>query len=280
MKPGREGGRRTTETRPHHTVSGDPENTTILFLHGFLGSSADWKLVVEALHDNFCCVAADLPGHGASLVLPPEGYTTGGAAEAMVGLLDGLGVERPVIVGYSMGGRLALYLALRHPERCAGLFLESTTPGIEDGAERSVRRKTDEERARRLEIGDFDAFLQDWYQQPLFAPLARDEELLRRTIEQRRNNDPAGLARSLRGMGTGNQPSLWRELSGLRVPTLAVAGALDGKFVRIGRRMAEESLAARFTLVPNVGHNVHAEAPEAYLGLLRDFLHRVRTGAL
>src|ERR687894_1108620 len=156
----------------NHEVSGDPLSPTILFLHGFMGSSADWRGAIAALGDRYFCIAVDLPGHGASLGMPPDTYTIEGAARAVIGILDELERVRTVIAGYSMGGRLALYLALRYPERCAGLLLESASPGIEDEEERTARRETDEEWARCLESGDFEAFLQDWYAQPLFASLA------------------------------------------------------------------------------------------------------------
>src|SRR5829696_6331306 len=179
-----------------YTVSGDPYRPTVLFLHGFMGSSADWAVEISALDKRFYCVAPDLPGHGTSLGLPPEAYTVEGAARGVLDLLDRLGAGRPTIVGYSMGGRLALYLALRHPERCSGLFLESASPGIEDAAEREARRRSDEEKAVRLGE-DFRTFLADWYRQPLFASLARHEGLVQAMIEARARNDPDELARSL-----------------------------------------------------------------------------------
>src|SRR5215218_1623916 len=174
---------------PHnlnYEVSGDCLSPAVLFLHGFMGSSADWREVMAALGDRTFRIAMDLPGHGASLELAPDTYTVEGAARAVIRTLDGLEVVRPVVAGYSMGGRLALYLALRYPERCAGLFLESASPGLESAGERAARRAADESKAGRLESGDFDEFLQDWYRQQLFAPLARDEGLLQQTIEARR----------------------------------------------------------------------------------------------
>ncbi len=246
----------------------------MLSLHGFMGRGEDWRGVSAALAGRRSSVAPDLPGHGASLRLPSDTYSIEGAARSVLQTLDATGTDRATIVGYSMGGRLALYLALRHPDRCAGLFLESTSPGLEDAGERAARRATDEEKAARLEGGDLRGFLHEWYRQPLFAPLARDEDLLRRTIEDRLRNDPAELAKSLRGMGTGSQPSLWGELPNLRVPTLAVAGELDGKFVGISRRMEDLSPRIRAVVVPDTGHNVHAEAPRAYLSMLGDFLAR------
>lgn len=256
----------------HYATLGDARNPPVIFLHGFLGSSDDWLEVTTALKDQFFCITLDLPGHGASRGLPPDSYSIDGAARALIRVLDELDAGLATIVGYSMGGRLALYLALRHPERSAALLLESASPGLESAAERAARRAADEERARRLESGDLDRFLEDWYGQPLFSSLARDEELLRQTIGARRRNDPEELARSLRGMGTGSQPSLWTELAGLPAPALAIAGALDPKFVGVSRRMAQLCPRMRAAVVPGAGHNVRAEAPEAYLDLLKDFL--------
>lgn len=254
------------------TVTGGNARPVVLFLHGFMGSKSEWPGVTQTLESGFRCVAVDLPGHGASTGLPDEMYTMQGTAGAVLGTLDGLEIPRATLVGYSMGGRLALYLALRHPDRCAGLFLESSSPGLKSAAERAARRAADEKRASRLEHGDFEEFLNDWYRQPLFAPMARNEALLRRTIEARRKNDPSELAKSLRGMGTGSQPSLWEELPGLAVPTLAVAGELDGKFVGILRRMECFSRRIQSVVIPGVGHNISLETPSGHLALLRDFL--------
>ncbi|MGB3681292.1 MAG: 2-succinyl-6-hydroxy-2,4-cyclohexadiene-1-carboxylate synthase [Rubrobacteraceae bacterium] len=255
-----------------HTTAGSSSRPAVLFLHGFMGSAADWMGVTAALGEHFHCVSVDLPGHGSSTGLSSASYTMEGAALSVIKVLDTLRIEQATLVGYSMGGRVALYLALRHPERCAGLFVESASPGLENPRDRKARREADELRAKRLEMEDFGQFLEDWYRQPLFASLARDEELLNETIAARRSNDPAELTKSLRGMGAGSQPSLWEELPQLKVPALAVAGALDEKYVGIGQRMKAESPAIDFASVPGVGHNVRAEVPGAYTGLLRGFL--------
>src|SRR5215211_8762215 len=256
----------------NYEVSGDRRSLAVLFLHGFMGSSADWRRMMSALGDRAFCIAVDLPGHGSSLGLPPDTYEIEGATRAVINALDKLEVERPLIAGYSMGGRLALYLALRYPERCAGLLLESASPGLVSAGERAARRAADESKAGRLESGDFEAFLVDWYRQPLFASLARDENLLRRTVEARRRNDPAELARSLRGMGTGSQPSLWGELEGLAVPALAVAGGLDEKYAGSSSRMASINPRLEYAVVPGAGHTVHADTPAAYTSLLWRFV--------
>ena len=266
------------QNRLNFEVTGDSGSPAVLFLHGFMGSSADWRGITTALEDRSLCIAVDLPGHGASLGMGPEAYTIDGAARAVICTLDELGIERPVIAGYSMGGRLALFLALRYPERSTGLFLESTSPGLERAEKRTARREADEEKAKRLESRDFEEFLEDWYRQPLFASLASDEKLLRRTIEARRRNDPAELARSLRRMGTGSQPSLWGELEHLAVPALSVAGVLDEKYAGISSRMADLSPWIESVVVPETGHTVHAEAPAVYVSLLLRFMDGLTLG--
>lgn len=259
-------------SRMGYELSGDVHNPAILFLHGFMSSSADWQEVIAALEDRSFCVAVDLPGHGESVELPAESYSFEGAAWELLGLLDELDIESPAVVGYSMGGRLALYLALCRPEHCAGLFLESASPGLDSKAERQSRRASDEKLARRLESEDFGEFLESWYRQPLFASLSRHEGLVEKLVAKRRYNEPTELARSLRGMGTGSQPSLWDELSGLQVPALAVAGELDEKFVGIARRMASLNYLMKEVVVPSAGHNVHVENRSRHLELLEEFL--------
>ena len=254
-----------------YTLTGDAGDPAVLFLHGFMGSAEDWQDVIAKLEERRRCLSVDLPGHGESVGLFREAYTTEGAVRTLLDLLDELDFGPPTIVGYSMGGRLALYLALHHPARCAGLFLESASPGIESAAARWARREADEERARHLEE-DFGRFLQDWYRRPRFGSLGRHEGVVGAMIDARARNGPGGVAGSLRGTGVGRGPSLWRELTELGVPALAVAGALDEKFVEISHRMADLNPRLRTVIVQGAGHNVHLESPEAYLSLLQDFL--------
>lgn len=253
----------------HHTVTGPPDTPPVLLLHGFMGSSADWRTVAEALTPAHRCISVDLPGHGRSLELDDEAYTMPGTTAALIEVLDHLGIDACSVVGYSMGGRTALYFALHAPERCRRLVLESASPGLPSPDERAARRGVDEARAVRLENSDYDAFLRDWYSQPLFASMAEHEGLVDRTLEARSSNDPAELARSLRGMGTGQQPSLWERLPELHVSTSAVAGTLDGKYVEIAERMAVRSTRIRSVLIPEAGHTIHAEHTGAFVDVLR-----------
>ena len=255
-----------------YTLLGDSSRPPVVFLHGFMGTGDDWRVVAGRLGADVRSILVDLPGHGASTGLPEATYTMEGAAEAVISLLDHLDVRRCVLVGYSMGGRLALYLALHYPARWQRLVLESASPGLESEAEQAARRGADEARALRLETGDFEAFLADWYKQRLFATLARRPALASQTLRRRRQNQTSELARSLRRIGTGQQPSLWERLENLSVSTLAVTGALDGKYVEIAERMALRTSSLRVAVIPDVGHNVHLEHPGAYVDLLRDFL--------
>ncbi len=261
--------------RLHYEFGGSEGSTdkapVLLFLHGFLGSGRDWMETVEALPD---CpyILVDLPGHGLSADWPPGLYPMPQAALALLAVLDELGIGQCVPVGYSMGARLALYVALTHPDRCRAAVLESGSPGIALKREHDARREWDESKASELERQGLDAFLQDWYRQPLFHTIHRNEARFDALMERRRHNDPAGLARSLRFMGTGSQPSLWPQLPRMPFPWLAVAGELDARYRKTMQDMVSLSENGRLVTIPDAGHNTHFENPEAFSRALREFL--------
>lgn len=254
----------------HRHTYGAPEQPTLCFLHGFMGSSADWAPIVRALEDDVHGLTIDLPGHGQSLGQPKEAYSVTGATEAVGEVLDAEGVDTCTLVGYSMGGRVALSLALRHPSRVDRLVLESASPGLRTDAERTERREVDAERAARIE-DDLEAFLTNWYRQPLFASLAR-HDLVDEMVRRRSENDPRELSRALRGMSPGRQASFWDRLDEIDGPTLVLAGALDDKYTAITEEAAARIEAARRVVIPEAGHNVHAERPAAFLNALERFL--------
>ncbi len=171
-------------------------------------------------------------------------------------------------VGYSMGGRLCLHLAVAHPDVVRRLVLVSTTAGIEDPAERATRRQSDDQLAASIERDGVDAFLDRWLALPLFATLPRDAA----SLDDRRRNTIAGLASSLRLAGAGSQEPLWEQLSELTMPVLVVAGARDDKYVAIGRRMSELIPQATFEVIEGAGHAVHLEQPDVFAGLLEGWL--------
>ena len=259
--------------RLHYQLQGSGRDTdpVLLFLHGFMGSGQDWMETAEALPD-YRCILVDLPGHGLSGECPAELFPMPKAALALLAVLDDAGVGQCIPVGYSMGGRLALYLVVTRPDRCRALVLESGSPGLASQREREARREWDESKASELESQELDAFLEDWYRQPLFYSIRRNEARLAALMERRRHNDTAGLARSLRLMGTGSQPSLWPRLPEIPFPWLAVAGELDSRYRKTMRDMVSLSEKGRLVTVPDAGHNTHFENPEAFSRALREFL--------
>ena len=243
----------------------------VLLLHGFLGRGGDWDALRPVLAGRDVRTP-DLPGHGAAVGLDDAAYTMNGAADR---LLDGAGGAVDV-VGYSMGARLALHLAVRHPARVRRLILVSGSPGLRTEAERAARRRLDAERAEAIRR-DLLGFLHAWYRMPLFAslrPALRD----RLVADRAAHNDSAELGRSLEGMGTGAQPSHWDALAGITMPTTAVAGALDPKFVALARAMAERLPRAggagpvEPVVLGGAGHMLAAERPAALAALLQTLL--------
>jgi 2-succinyl-6-hydroxy-2,4-cyclohexadiene-1-carboxylate synthase len=240
----------------------------VLFLHGFLGSGADFAPLAEALGARV--LAPDLPGHGATVATRFSDHGMEATAAALLGWLDAAGVERPDLVGYSMGGRLALHLAVRARARFGRVVLVSASPGLADPGERAARAASDRALARRLVTRPLPEFLADWYAQPLFATLDREAEAVRAMHARRGAQDPWGLARSLRAMGTGSMAPLWDRL-GDAAPATAVAGARDAKF-----RALAEAMAATpgwcASIVAGAGHAPHLEQPHAFVQTLTEQL--------
>ena len=271
-------GRRAAGGRPAGAFAAERDQAAeppVLFLHGFTGSGADWSALRHFLGQHPArhpALTLDLPGHGAAPV-PAAGATVDEAVAAILRELDLHGVGRAHLVGYSLGGRMALATAVRHPDRIAGLALIGATAGIEGTAERRARRESDETLARSIEQGGLHPFIDRWMEQPIFASQLRlGHRALRRARLARLGGSARGYAASLRGMGQGTQPPLWNALPDLQVPTLLIAGALDEKYTALARSMADRLPNARVEIVPDTGHAVHLEAPETVSRLLEDWL--------
>lgn len=252
---------------------------TLMLLHGFTGTGEAWSPFMSALAENWRVIAPDLPGHGGTDAPEDiERYTMAGCVADLAVLLDEMveargGDGRVVVVGYSMGGRVALHFARAYPERVRGLIVESANPGIRDEAERRARLEQDEQLARFLEKEGVAAFVERWENIPLFASQARLSFEKRERLRQRRlQQAAAGLAGSLRGMGAGVAESLWDELSGFAVPTLLLAGELDEKYCRIVGETAAFVPGAKLVVVPDAGHAVHFERPDTWLEHVQSFL--------
>ena len=230
-------------------------------VHGFAQTRRCWGPVADDLAADHEIVAVDAPGHGRSAQVRADPWES---AE----LLAGAG-GHATWLGYSMGGRLCLHLALAAPQHVRALVVVGATAGIDDPAQRARRRAEDEDRARQLEIEGLERFLERWLAQPLFAGLGEEG----RCDEERRKNTVAGLAASLRLAGAGAQEPLWHRLEELAMPVLVVAGEHDRRFTALGRRMVDGiGDNATLAVVPGAGHAAHLEAPAGFLAVLRPWL--------
>ncbi len=244
-----------------------PSPTPLLFLHGFTGSKANWQPVMAQFPGS---IALDLLGHGETeSPADPARYAIEEAAADLDAFCAQLGVQNLDVCGYSLGGRLALYFALAYPQRVRRLILESASPGLASEAERLARRQSDAALAERIERDGLPAFVDYWEQIPLFASqTGLPAEIRQRLRTQRLQNNPTGLANSLRGMGTGAQPSLWPRLAELKMPVSLLAGELDLKFSAINRQMADLIANCRLEIVPNAGHTIHLEQMQMFCDLV------------
>ncbi len=260
----------------HYSLSGEKNNIPVLFLHGFLGSSDDWQDTVSELSNDYYCICPDLPGHGKTGVTGGDSnYSIEKTAEGLISLLNDQKIDKTFLAGYSMGGRLALYMTVYFPERFFGTVLESASPGLKTREKRKQRIKKDSILAEKLETGKFEEFLKRWYNLPLFESLrnCKGFDIL---YNSRKNNRPAELAKSLRFMGTGIQPSLWRELRNIRNPVLILTGDNDRKFMSIVEKMLEVIPAAQYTNIIGCGHNVHFENNISFIMEVNKFFSGVK----
>jgi 2-succinyl-6-hydroxy-2,4-cyclohexadiene-1-carboxylate synthase len=219
-------------------------------LHGFTQTAACWGPFADELSTTHSLVAIDLPGHGGSGEVRADLSQT---TELIASSID-----QSIVIGYSLGGRVALHLALRHPELVERLVIIGATGGLDSEEERKQRRAADELLADHLEDIGVDAFLDEWLSQPMFSSLSAEQSFR----ELRATNSAAGLASSLRLSGTGTQESLWDRLGELTMPVLIIAGANDEKFTHLGHRLVESiGTNASIALIDNAGHSAQLENP-------------------
>ena len=272
-----------------YRLDGESRNPVILFLHGFMGDRYEFQPIIATLSQQFYCVAIDLPAHGQT-DLTNQGtdqftyqdscysqnsyYTIDFTARLIVKFLELLNIERCFLVGYSMGGRVALYLAINFPKYFHKAVLESASAGLRTDLERSDRLARDRQLADKLEnleAGDFRLFLENWYQQKIFGNL-RSHSNFPQLLEQRLQNSPIELAKSLRYLSTGRQPSLWEKLPEIEIPFLLLVGELDSKFVQINQQMAQLCEFSQLEIIPNCAHNIHFENPNIFAEKIQTFL--------
>jgi 2-succinyl-6-hydroxy-2,4-cyclohexadiene-1-carboxylate synthase len=258
------------------THPGPASAPVLVMMHGFTGSVATWRPHLGALVEHCTVVAIDALGHGASDA-PTDAarYAMSHVVADYLAVMDHLGVERFGLLGYSMGGRMALHIAAAASARVQLLILESASPGLATAAERKARIAADEQLALMLEREGIAAFVDRWEAAPLWDSQHVLPAGVRRELRQQRlASNPVGLANSLRGAGTGSAHALYDQLMAIGMRTLLIAGALDTKFAAIARKTHSALPDATLQIVPDAGHAVHLEAPDLFNSLVIEFIRR------
>ncbi len=225
---------------------GSLKNPPLVFLHGFLGHKEDWDEVISHLASRFFCLSLALPGHGSP-------FSTD-FSQTLETTLNEHGVKSPVLIGYSMGGRLALHAMHERPTLASRAIVFSSHPGLKDDSERADRLSEELKWERLLKTLSLKEFLDRWYAQPLFASLAQQKELLTKLLERRMQHNPRGVATAMRLFSSSRQPLL------AKIPENAffVCGEEDLKYKELYRKLIPP---AQVRILANCGHALHVENP-------------------
>ena len=233
------------------------------FLHGFTQTKESWLPVVESLTVELEATLIDAPGHGES---PVDGRTLPLSADDVAQCMP-----TGVLVGYSMGARIALHTALQHPDKVLGLVLVSGTPGLRSESERAERLVSDEALAEHIQKIGVNQFIPEWLSNPMFEGLSPQHA----DIPKRNTNSEQGLANSLRYAGTGTQESLWDQLKNLDMSVLVITGERDQKFTGIGREMSAEIPRSEHRVMSGVGHTCHLEDISKFVETFEEWFLRL-----
>ncbi|KAL4281360.1 hypothetical protein GQ457_03G011440 [Hibiscus cannabinus] len=266
--------------------------STILFLHGFLGTNEEWVPIMHAISGSARCISVDLPGHGVTKIkncgddkaalLPTLSIEI--IADLMFKLIEHITTDKVTVVGYSMGARIALYMVLKFSDKIEGAVILSGSPGLEDAAARKIRRAKDDSKARALVTHGLKLFLDTWYSAGLWKSLSIHPHFNQIVSKRLLHDDVRGLARVLSDLSPGRQPSLWEDLKHCKVPLMLVVGEKDEKFKKVAQKMWHEidcnttdrddaaSKPHQMVVVPNCGHAVHLENPLPVIRLVRQFV--------
>jgi len=258
--------------RYHVDVWGD--GFPLLLLHGFTADSSTWDEFKLAWKGHSKVIAIDIIGHGKTdSPFELSRYDIEAVADDLYALLEKLDIDDTDLLGYSMGGRLALTFAVKYPKKVRKLILESSSPGLETEEERKARRINDERLAERIQTEGLHKFVDYWENIPLFQSQLSLPEHIRSSIrKQRLSNSETGLMNSLKGMGTGAQASWWKSLEHLNIPTLLLTGSLDGKFCYIASEMTKRLKNSDWISIDDCGHAIHVEKSEIFGTIVSGFL--------
>uniref|UniRef100_A0A803L7K1 Mandelate racemase/muconate lactonizing enzyme C-terminal domain-containing protein n=1 Tax=Chenopodium quinoa TaxID=63459 RepID=A0A803L7K1_CHEQI len=260
------------------------DGNTLLFLHGFLGTGEDWTPIMTALSGSAKCLSIDLPGHGSSILqsLDDSGNPTEGqslsielVAAVLSQLINKISTGKVTLIGYSMGARIALYMALRFSGQIDGAVVISGSPGLRDEMERRIRAAKDDSRAQSIISFGLVPFLENWYSSDLWNSFRGHPSYDKVVASRLEHHDIHGLAKALSGLSIGRQMPLWEDLKHCKIPLMFVVGEKDEKFKSISRnisRIMGQTTNHEVVEVSDCGHAVHLENPLALVRLLRQFL--------
>ncbi len=251
----------------------------LFLLHGFTGSSDDWKGIAEGFGKNYNVIAADLIGHGSSSS-PSEivHYSADDLCAQLFFTIRSFTTKPVILLGYSMGGRAAISFAVRFPEQLKGLILEGASAGIRNDKERSERVIKDFELASMIEKNSIEYFVDYWMNLEIFATQQRFSNTRLQEIRSSKilKNNNTGLANSLKGFSSGIMPPLYDKLKTFKIPSLLLTGELDTKFSLLNSNMESLFYNARHVTIKNAGHNTHLEEPEKFIRAVSIFLKLVK----
>lgn len=249
---------------------------TIVFLHGFTGSSRDFLALPDSIISNYRCLIPDLPGHGKTQVIENEiNFNTAGQITLLKEWLDSLRQSKFHLFGYSMGGRLALQFAVKNYHQLHSLILVSTTAGIDEVA-RTARVKADNELAEKILDSNPRDFLTAWLAQPLFKGITDSQDITKEVL-RRLPLQPSGLAWSLKYFGSGVMPSVWHQLINIKTPTLVIAGSKDQKYLALASKLVDLIKNSRLKVLPT-GHAPLIESPTLLWKQVAEFLNDLNLG--
>ncbi|MDV6378079.1 2-succinyl-6-hydroxy-2,4-cyclohexadiene-1-carboxylate synthase [Sporosarcina sp. GW1-11] len=256
---------------------GDRQLPTVLLLHGFTGSTSTWQETIKTLTAAYHVVAVDLIGHGRTEApLDPARYCMEEQIKDLHQLLEDLQIERPIVLGYSMGGRVALGYTATYPDQVASLLLESSSPGLRIEEERQARSEADAKLAARIEQHGIEKFVDFWQEIPLFSTQKKLSDEQRLAVRNERlSQQTTGLANSLRGIGTGKQQSYWDDLARIELPVFLLTGSEDTKFVGIAREMEKYLPNVQHETIKDAGHAIHVEKPRQFATMIKSYLKAI-----
>jgi len=255
---------------------GDPKKPLVIFIHGFMGNHDDWDYFAQALANKYYCVSLDLPGHGNS---PLSSQSFEELSFNLKNVIQSLNKSKCFLIGYSLGGRVALDLFSRYPDLISGIILESCHPGLKSEKEKMLRIKSDEKLFSNISNQnkeDFFKFLNKWYELPLFGNISKQKKFTE-LLKRRMKNDPKKLKSVMSFFGLGNQGYFFPKIYKSKTPILYISGDQDKKYTKIGQLLQKDSQFLNHSIIEDASHNTHFEKPLQFENLVMNFLNQLNS---